>query len=57
MGECFFLVSAHPGSPGQRAVKWLLLLLCIKTCQLQMYYLPAVNMCINKFCSNDVQSK
>jgi len=23
----FLLVPAHPGSPGQRAVKWLLLLL------------------------------
>jgi len=21
VGECFFLVPAHPGSPGQRAVK------------------------------------
>jgi len=21
-GECFLLVLAHPGSPGQRAVKW-----------------------------------
>ena len=23
MGECFFLVPAHLGSPGQRAIKWL----------------------------------
>ena len=27
VGECFFLVPAHPGSPRQRTVKWLLLLL------------------------------
>jgi len=26
VGECFFLVLAHPGSPGQRAVKRSLLL-------------------------------
>ena len=25
----FLLVLAHPGSPGQRSVKWLLLLCCI----------------------------
>jgi len=25
----FLLVPAHPGSPGQTAVKWLLLLLCV----------------------------
>jgi len=25
-GRVFLLVLAHPGSPGQRAVKWLLLL-------------------------------
>ena len=28
-GECFFLVLAHPGSPRQRAIKWLLLLLLL----------------------------
>jgi len=26
----FLLVQAHPGSPGQRAIKWLLLLLLCK---------------------------
>jgi len=27
VGECFFLVLAHPGSPGQRVIKlWLLVL-------------------------------
>jgi len=29
VGECFFLVPAQPGSPGQRAVKRLLLLLLL----------------------------
>jgi len=33
-GWVFLLVPAHPGSPGQRAVKWLLLLLLLEVCHL-----------------------
>jgi len=37
----FPLVPAHPGSPGQRTVKWLLLLCCIFTgfCYCTLFYL------------------
>jgi len=29
VGECFFLVPGHPGSPGQRAIKWLFVVIVV----------------------------
>ena len=34
----FLLVPAHPGSPGQRAVKWLLLLLLLCISESHVHY-------------------
>ena len=32
MGECFLLVPAYPGGPGQKAVKWLCVCACVRAC-------------------------
>ena len=29
-GQMFLLVPAHPGSPGQRAIKWLCMYVCLQ---------------------------
>ena len=34
-----FLVPAHPGSPGQRAVKWVCVCVCVCVCALRSCYL------------------
>jgi len=33
-----FLVPAHPGSPGQRAVKWMCVCVCVCVCVVLMLY-------------------
>ena len=35
-----FLVPAHPGSPGKRAVKWVLLLFCLQCFDSQVTFPP-----------------
>jgi len=33
-----FLVRAHPGSPGQRAVKWVCVCVCVRACMVLLFW-------------------
>jgi len=54
----FLLVPAHPGSPGQRAIKWLLLCCCksaVKNDDAVIYEIMNDGLCILQREDNDVR--